>query len=68
MTTRRLMWGLRSRKSGRLLFASGCSIAPWSFSTREGARAAARECREAKIPVRVVPIEITVKVSQKGVR
>jgi hypothetical protein len=61
-TPKVLVWALKSKHG--LLFAQGCYVAPWIFSTREQARKAARDAREAKIECRPVKIKLTVIIEE----
>ena len=59
-TTKVLVWALKSKHG--LLFARGCYAAPWIFPSREQARNAARDVRDAKIECKPVKIKLTVIV------
>ncbi len=62
----RIIWALRRRDmpGRKVLRASGNWLAPWIFCNRDGARRAARECKEHGFDVVPVRVKLSVRVQQ----
>ena len=56
------VWALKSKHG--YLFAHGCHIAPWIFTTRDRARKAAKEAIAAKIQCVPARIKLMVVVEE----
>lgn len=54
----RIVWALRKKDGSGLLFAAGCYLAPWTFRTRDQAKAEARRCAEHGLDVTAVKIRL----------